>query len=352
MNQQFQFPKDLVVGPGPHIGKGDSIPSIMWSVVAALIPALLVSAANFGLYALAVTIVSILSAVVTEAAIQHLRKTKITILDGSAVVTGILLAFTLPPNVPLYLPVIGSIFAIGIAKHAFGGLGMNIWNPALAGRAFLLAGYSGFMVMSKWPILGDLFRGDIRSVEAITRATPCAVLKAAPLAFFDHYRLWELFTGRVPGCIGETSAAALIIGGVFLIARRIVNWRMPLSYILSVMVLVVILPVHAEGGKLLAFWQAGFWAGPLSVLMRSLAHALSGGLVLGAFFMATDMVTSPLTNKGQVIFGAGCGFLVAIIRFYGGYPEGVCYSILIMNTLVWFIDRVTKPNFFGERANA
>lgn len=352
MNQQYQFPKDLVVGPGPHIGEGDSIPSIMWNVVLALVPALIVSVANFGFYALAVTIVSILSALATEAAIQHLRKTEITIFDGSAVVTGMLLAFTLPPNVPLYLPVIGSAFAIGIAKHAFGGLGMNIWNPALAGRAFLLAAYSGFMVMSRWPILGGFFKGDIRAVDAITRATPCAVLKAAPLSFFDHYNLWELFTGRIPGCIGETSAAALIIGGMFLVARRIVNWRMPLSYILTVMVLVILLPIRAENGELLAFWQSAFWSDPSFVLLRSIAHALSGGLMLGAFFMATDMVTSPLTNRGQAIFGIGCGFLVAVIRLYGGYPEGVCYSILIMNTFVWLIDRVTKPRFFGEHANA
>lgn len=350
MNERF--PRDLTVGPGPHIGTKDSIPAIMWSVVIALVPQLVVSVANFGVYALTVVLVSILAAIITEFIIQYLRKVPITIYDGSAVLTGMLLAYTLPPNVPLYIPVLGSVVAIGIAKHAFGGLGMNIWNPALVGRAFLLAAYSGYIVMSKWPILGDLFKGDIRSVDAITRATPCAVLKSSPLAFNEFYNLWDLFIGRIPGSIGETSAAALLAGGIFLIIRNIINWRMPLSYILTVMILVVFFPVHDAQGQLIAFWQGSFWVSPMWVLERSVAHALSGGLFLGAFFMATDMVTSPLTNKGQMIFGIGCGLLVAVIRLYGGYPEGVCYSILIMNTFVWAIDRLTKPKFFGERAHA
>jgi len=349
MNKQYQLPKDLVVGHGPHIRTGDSIPSIMWSVVAALLPAAVVAAANFGLYAIMVILTSVISAVATEVLIQRLRRKEITIYDGSAVVTGILLAFTLPPNVPLYLPFIGSAFAVGIVKHAFGGLGMNIWNPALAGRAFLLAAYSKFMIMPRWPILEEFFKGDIRSLDAVTRATPCSILKTTPLSFFENYSLYKLFVGTIPGCIGETSAAALILGGIFLISRKVINWRMPLSYILSVMVLVILLPLHMKDGKLLAFWQMEYWSNPSLVLLRSLAHAFSGGLILGAFFMATDMVTSPLTNKGQVIFGIGCGFLVAVIRLYGGYPEGVCYSILIMNTFVWFIDNITKPVFFGEK---
>lgn len=328
------FPSRLVVAPSPHIGGPDSIPRIMWSVVAALLPALGVAWANFGWYAMAVVSISIVTAVVTEAVIQRARGVELTIGDGSAVVTGMLLAMTLPPNVPLYIPMIGSAFAIGIAKHAFGGLGCNIWNPALAGRAFLLAAYSGIIVMSKWPVVKEKFFGDIMT-DAVTKATPCAVLKDAPLTFFNHYSLWDIASGFIPGSIGETSAIALIAGGLFLIFRRVVNWRLPISYILTVMIFVALIPI--EGG----------WQDPMFRLKLMLAHGLSGGLVLGAFFMATDMVTSPLTSKGQVIFGVGCGVLVGVIRIWGGYPEGVCYSILIMNTFVWLLDRVTKPRLFG-----
>jgi electron transport complex protein RnfD len=321
----------------------------MWSVVLALVPALMADWAKFGWYAILITAVSVITAVIVEAVIQKLRGLPITLYDGSAVVTGILLAFVLPPNAPIYVPIVGSAFAIGIAKHAFGGLGMNIWNPALAGRAFLLAAYSSALVMPKWPILKHIFRGNIiNSLDAVTQATPCAILKTAPLTFTNHYSLWDLLTGRIPGSIGETSSLALIAGGLYLIIKRIVDWRMPVSYILTVMIMVVLLPINDQHGNLMAFWQTDYWSDPLIVLQRSIAHALSGGLIIGAFFMATDMVTSPLNSKGQALFGIGCGFLVAVIRLYGGYPEGVCYSILIMNTLVWVIDRVTKPKFFGE----
>jgi electron transport complex protein RnfD len=306
----------------------------MWSVVVALLPALAVAAYNFGWYAIAVVLVSTVAAVVTEVIVQKARGVPVTVGDGSAVLTGMLLAMTLPPNVPLYIPAVGSAFAIGIAKHAFGGLGCNIWNPALVGRAFLLAAYSSAIVMSKWPMVKIKFFGNIVT-DAVTKATPCAVLKDAPLTFFDHYSFWDITTGLIPGSIGETSAIALIIGGLFLIARRAVNWRLPLAYILTVMVFVGVMPI--EGG----------WQEPMFRLKLMLAHAFSGGLMIGAFFMATDMVTSPLTSKGQVIYGIGCGVLVGVLRLWGGYPEGVCYSILLMNTVVWLIDRMTKPRLFG-----
>lgn len=329
------FPKGLLVGPSPHVAAPDSIPRIMWSVVMALTPALLMAWANFGWYALSVVGVSVATAVVTEATIQRLRGVEVTVGDGSAVLTGMLLAMTLPPNVPLYIPLVGSAFAIGVAKHAFGGLGCNIWNPALVGRAFLLAAYSGYVVMSKWPVVNTRFSGNILT-DAITRATPLAVLKSAPLEFFKQYSLWDLATGLIPGSIGETSAIALVAGGVFLILRGVVNWRLPLSYVLTVAIMVLILPL-----------KSGLGGDPIFMIKYSLAHAISGGLILGAFFMATDMVTSPLTSKGQVIFGVGCGVLVAVIRLWGGYPEGVCYSILIMNTFTWLIDRLTQPKVFG-----
>ncbi len=347
-----QFPKTLIVGPGPHISGADSTSSIMWSVVIALVPAFIFSMANFGWYAGAVTITAVVSAVATEWAIQRMRKVSVTITDGSAAVTGLLLAFTLPPGVPLYVAALGSVFSIAVAKHAFGGLGMNIWNPALAGRAFISAAYSSALFMPKWPVLSSIFSGDIRTLDAVTMATPCAILQSDPAAIFQHYRLWDLFIGRIPGSIGETSALALLIGAAFLMVRKIIDWRLPVAYILTVALLVILFPVRAADGTIAGFWQASFWADPVFVLERSLAHALSGGLVMGAFFMATDMVTSPITKKGQAMFGAGCGVLVAVIRVYGGYPEGVCYSILLMNTVVWAIDNMTKPKFFGERAHA
>ena len=343
------FPKKLVVGPAPHIATEDSIPRIMWSVVIALVPALIVVFLNFGWYAIAVVLSSTLAAVITEALIQRLRGVPVTVSDGSAVVTGVLLAMTLPPNVPIYVPAVGSIFAIAIAKHAFGGLGFNIWNPALAGRAFLLAAYSSDIVMTKWPMLRTVAVGNILGPDALTMATPCAVLKHAPTTFFSHYSLTELFWGMIPGSLGETSAFALIAGGIFLIVKKYVNWRLPLAYILSVAVFVLILPIPDGHGGSVGIWNVAFWDNVPFFFKLAIANILSGGLMLGAFFMATDMVTSPLTSKGQVIFGIGCGALVAVIRLYGGYPEGVCYSILIMNTAVWLIDRLTVPRFFGVK---
>lgn len=342
------FANKLVVGPAPHLGTEDSVPKIMWSVVVALIPALIAAAVTFGWYAMAVVVVSVVSAVVTEALIQRTKGVPVTVNDGSAVITGILLAMVLPPNVPLYVPAVGSIFAIAIAKHAFGGLGCNIWNPALMGRAFLLAAYSGTIVMTKWPVLKGFLVGNILGPDAVTKATPCAVLKSAPLEFFNHYSIWDLFIGRIPGSIGETSALALIAGGIFLIVKKYVNWRLPLAYIATVMVMVILLPISDGHGGTVSIWHGAAWG---AVIMRAVAHIFAGGLMIGAFFMATDMVTSPLTSKGQVYFGIGCGVLVAVIRLYGGYPEGVCYSILIMNTAVWLIDRLTVPRFFGVKGH-
>ncbi len=342
------FTNKLVVGPAPHLGTKDSIPRIMWSVTACLMPAMAMGAFNFGWYAIVIAAVSMISAVATEAVIQRFRGVPITVSDGSAVLTGLLLAMCLPPNVPIYAPIVGSVFAIAVAKHAFGGLGFNIWNPALAGRAFLLAAYSGAIVMAKWPILEHIFSGSILGADAITRATPCAVLKTAPFAFFEQYSLSQLFIGNVPGCMGETSALALLIGAVYLIIKKYINWRLPLAYILTVMVLTIVLPVPNGEGGYHTIWGGGYWANAGFLFSRAVAEALSGGLMLGAFFMATDMVTSPLTSKGQAFYGIGCGILTAVIRLYGGYPEGVCYSILIMNTAVWLIDRVSVPRFFGE----
>ncbi len=324
----------LLVSVSPHIRGEDDIPRIMWAVVYALLPALAGAYLFFGWRALLVTALAGGAAVGTEFAIQYLRGERTTVSDGSALVAGILLAFCLPPNIPLYVPVLGSVFAMAIAKHAMGGLGCNVWNPALAARAFLLASFPTHVVMPKWPVLRSLAGGDAADpIDALTRATPLAVLKQGE-AF--GYHLWELATGWIPGCIGETSAAALLLGGLYLIYKGYVDWRLPASYLLTVAVSAFVLPAKAGSA-------AGAWfSGPVGV------HLLGGGLFLGAFFMATDMVTSPLTRKGQVLFGIGCGLLTVLIRLYGGYPEGVCYAILIMNTCVPLIDRFTRPRVLGE----
>ncbi|MBN1282158.1 MAG: RnfABCDGE type electron transport complex subunit D [Proteobacteria bacterium] len=340
----------LVVGPAPHIATADSIPRIMWSVNACLMPALFVGFMNFGWYAMLVVAVSIGAAVISEAAAQAFRGVPVTVSDGSAVLTGLLLALCLPPGTPLYMPAIGSAFAIIVAKHAFGGLGCNVWNPALAGRAFLLAAYSNAIVMPKWPILKHAFTGSILGVDAVTRATPCLVLKETPLAFFQNYSFGRLFLGAIPGSIGETSALALVLGGLYLVYKKYVNWRLPLAFVITVALFAALLPQADGAGGTLSIWAGTLTAG--AAIARGIAHALSGGLMLGAIFMATDMVTSPLTSKGQVYYGIGCGLLVALIRLYGGYPEGVCYSILIMNTAVWLIDRLTVPRFFGAMRHA
>jgi len=348
--------RTLLVGSSPHIRAPEDVPRIMWTVAAALAPAGLVAAYAFGYRALLVVLVSTAFAVGTEWLIQRLRRVPITIGDGSAAVAGILVAYCLPPTVPLYVAALGSIFAIAIAKHTFGGLGMNIWNPALAARAFLLASFSTAIVMPKWailqskPFIGSILDsfveggGGAAPFDAITRATPLELLKAAPETFASQYGILDLVLGVIPGSLGETSALALLAGGAYLIARGIIDWRMPASFIATVAVLVAILPHPLGEGA--GAGHSGWFAG-LPIVP---AHLFSGGLFLGAFFMATDMVTSPITGRGQIIFGAGCGVLTAVIRLLGGFPEGVCYSILIMNTLVPAIDGWTRPRKFGAGA--
>lgn len=336
----------LTVGPSPHIHGEDTIARIMWSVAVALIPAFMMGVANFGLYAALIVIVSIVAALATEHLINRIRGLPSAIGDGSACVTAILLAFTLPPNVPLYVPAIGAIFAIGIVKQAFGGLGCNIWNPALAARVFLMVSYPSLFFMPKWPENSSIF-GSVFSVDAVTRATPCSIFKYHHADFFSHYSIKELFIGSVPGSIGETSAAALLIGAIFLMTRRYINWRLPLALVSTVFVAALLLPIPE-----FMPWRGGLIDAPMLTLKFALAYILSGGLLLGALFMATDMVTSPLTAKGQWIYGIGCGLLTAIIRFYGGYPEGVCYAILIMNTFVWFIDKHSMPRRYGVARKA
>lgn len=320
----------LIVSASPHLHKGESVSRIMRMVVISLIPAGLAGVFIFGAKALYVIVLSAASALLTELILQRLTKRKIAVLDASALITGLLLAYNLPPDVPFWLPVIGSFFAIAIGKLIFGGLGQNIFNPALAGRVFLMASWPKYMT-NFTPPPKILVWGFTRpaALDAIVSATPLAALKEGnPLEKISY---WDLFLGGHGGCIGEVCIFALILGALFLLIRGYISWHIPVTYIFTVGLLTCI------------FGPKGLFSGDW------LYHILSGGLVLGAFFMATDYVTSPLTRKGQVIFGIGCGLLTVIIRLWGGYPEGVSYAILMMNAATPIIDRFTRSRIYGTR---
>lgn len=340
----------LLVSVSPHIRSPESVRRIMWSVAACLAPAGIWGLILFGWYSGLVIAVSVATACISEALIQKLRKVDITIADGSAVVTGLLLAYILPPNVPLYVAAVGAFVAVAIAKQAFGGLGYNIWNPALVGRAFVQLAYGSLVSLSRWPMLvsGKYFWGNItklsgNAADALTQPSPLATESLKALyqaadkpAELPAYGIKSLFLGTIPGCIGEVPALLILIGGIYLLARKYIKWQVPAVYIATVALFTFVLPVHKTG-----FASAGLFRG------YPLYQVFAGGLFLGAFFMATDMVTTPLTTRGNVIFAVGCGVLTALIRLYGGYPEGVCYSILLMNTATPLIDRFTRPRQFG-----
>lgn len=308
---------NLLVNTSPHLHKKESVSRIMWMVVLSLIPTGIAGVYIFGLGALQAIILGVIAAVITEMALQLATKKKITVFDGSAVLTGLLLAYNLPPNVPFWLPIIGSVFSIAIGKQIFGGLGQNIFNPALVGRVFLMASWPKYMTTFTKPM----------NYDAITSATPLAIIKEGKV--LEKISYLDLFLGNRGGCIGEVCILALIIGAIFLLVRGYISWHIPASYIITTGLFTYIF-----GAKV---FFTGDW----------LFHILSGGLMLGAFFMATDYVTSPLTSKGQIVFGIGCGLLTAVIRFWGGYPEGVSYAILIMNAATPIIDRYTKPRIYG-----
>ncbi len=356
MNQPY------AVSASPHLHDRISVSSVMWKVVIALVPALIASVYFFGIAALLLTVYGVIAAVLTEALIQKLRKKEVTIADGSAVVTGMLVSFNLNVASPWWLPVVGSVFAIAIGKQLFGGLGHNPFNPALLARAFLVASWPTLTTAKFTPTIRGLIEPSISglgaeslknltalgNLDSVTGATPLTAIKAlrdasqispdiAEKVMFELTR-WDtisnLFWGNIGGVIGEVSAAALLIGAAYLVYKHIIEWRIPVSYIGTVFVL-----SYLFGGL------NGFASGPYTL---GVFHVLSGGLMLGAFFMATDMVTSPVTKRGRLIFGIGCGVLTVVIRLVGGYPEGVSYSILLMNIAVPLIDRYTVPKAFGE----
>ncbi|AVQ37890.1 Na+-transporting NADH:ubiquinone oxidoreductase subunit D [Clostridium botulinum] len=297
----------------PHIRSKDSVQSIMRDVVIALLPATVAGIYFFKLQALLVILTAVISCVAAEYIWEKATGRDISIGDLSAVVTGMLLAFNVPPTLPLWMVVIGSFFSIIVVKQFFGGIGQNIVNPALAGRAFLLA---------SWPVAMTTW-----TVDGVTTATPLAILKGAP---GELPTLASAFLGHIGGCIGETSALALLIGFAYLLYRRIITWHVPVTYVGTVFVLTAIIGRH------------GAMSG------NAIYEIFVGGLMLGAIFMATDYTTSPMTKKGQVIFAIGCGVITTVIRIFGGYPEGVSYSILLMNLFVPLIDKFVAPRVFGE----
>jgi electron transport complex protein RnfD len=328
----------------------------MWTVVATLLPAGAVGVYFFGWPALAVIAVCIAAALGTEYVGERLvlQRKNPALLDGSAFLTGLLLAYCLPPAIPLWKAAVGAALAVFIAKTVFGGLGHNIFNPALIGRAILLAAWPAAMTTWTLPAeSGALVPHAIFGVDAVTGATPLAALKGAvaeaarakealPLEKLSPSiaDIRALFFGNVGGCIGETSALALLVGGIWLLWRRIITWHIPVIYTATVFLLSVALQIPRAA-------EAGGSEGLTLLLNMGIFQILAGGLFLGAWFMATDMVTSPMTGKGKMVFAAGAGVLVVLIRSVGGYPEGVCYSILLMNMAVPLIDRFTRPKKFG-----
>lgn len=371
---------NYIVSTAPHLKAAESTSDIMRMVSLALVPAFLVGFYVFGWYAMLITVISIAACVITEAVCQKARGVEVTVSDFSAVVTGLLLAAVLPPNVSWWVPLVGGVFAMGVVKQAFGGLGSNIWNPALAARAFLQVSLPTQINSPDWPLINNSGQGLIarlgtslndsfavftkatqeavssgNAVDVISQATPLTKLMnlsagtdtaAAGMTVKglipDYYSIvWKSFIGLEPGCIAEVSAIALILGGLFLLAKKIITWEAPVFYILTVAVLTWILPAKvglADGSTAYTAW----FSGPV------LLQIFGGGLMIGAFFMDTDYVTTPMTRKGKIIFAVGCGVITAMIRLYSSaYPEGCCYSILLMNTCVPLIDAWTKPRVFG-----
>jgi Na+-translocating ferredoxin:NAD+ oxidoreductase subunit D len=338
------MPRTFEVSATPHLRDRTDISVIMYSVVAALMPALFGAVYFFGVRALWIIALTVLTCVATEGIIQKILGKPLTIKNGSAIVTGILLAFNLPSGISWWIPVLGGIFAIGVAKMTFGGLGYNPLNPALIGRVFLLFSFPVQMTTTWQAPTG--FPG----IDAQTTATPLNILKenSAILHNQNLYSidavnaalskiadlsssLMNLIIGNRSGCIGETSVILLLIGAAFLMYKRYIGWKIPFTYIATVGLLSWIF-----GG------YQGLFTGPW------LFHILSGGLILGAFFMATDMVTSPITFQGRILYGIGCGVFTVIIRLIGGFPEGVSFAILLMNLTVPLLDRLSKPKVFGK----
>ena len=323
----------FLVAPAPHVHSPQSTQSLMRAVLVALIPALAVSTMVYGLDVLKVTAIAVISCILVEYLIQKfLLGGKNTLWNLSAVVTGVLLAFNLPSNIPWWIIVIGAVVAIGVGKMTFGGLGHNPFNPALVGRVFLLIAYPVQMTSFPQPTMTGY-------VDALSGATPLAAVKAAAdkadgaisLANVD---LLNMFSGAMPGSMGEIAAMALLVGGIFLLWRKVITWHIPVSILATMAVFAFVVALAQGGDKTLLYELPAF-------------HLVAGGAMLGAIFMATDYVTSPMTGKGMIIYGIGIGAITMIIRLWGAYPEGMSFAILLMNSVTPLIDKYVKPKRFG-----
>lgn len=328
----------LLITSSPQFHNGDSTITVMWGVSLALLPAAIWGFITFGFSSVAVVAVAILSSLLGEF-LLNLAYKKSTLWDGSAFLTGLLIGLNMPPELPLYIPFAASMFAMLIVKGAFGGLGNNWMNPALAGRVFVMFSWTKPMTIWKMPF----------SVDGATGATPLGAVKSGLLGYKGNalgplellnevskndISYLDLFLGRIGGSIGEISAMLLLVGAIFLIIKKIIRWEIYLTYLISFALFIWIF----AGNR----FNTGYFSGDV------LFHLLTGGLVLGAFFMATDMVTSPLTSKGMIIYGIGCGFFTFLFRIYGANPEGVSLAIIVMNIIVPIINRYTKPSLFGH----
>ena len=326
---QMKYFYELTISSSPHVHSPVTTRTIMRDVLIALAPALVGSVTLFGLRALMVTLVSVAGCVFFEWIWDKLRKRPCKIYDLSAIVTGTLLAFVCPVTIPYWCILVGDFFAIIVVKMLFGGIGKNFVNPALAARAFM---FSWPVLMTNWvkPGWGNA-AGILSTVDAVTGATPLAAMHQSQL---PDAKLLDMFLGNIGGCIGETSTVLLLVGFLYLLIRRVITPRIPVCFVGTVAVLTLLFPMGHDP----LTWCA--------------AQLCSGGLMLGAIFMATDYVTSPVTKLGQVIYGIGCGVLTVVIRYFGGYPEGVSYAILVMNCCVVLLDRLGRPKKFGAPKKA
>lgn len=320
---------NLYVSPSPHIHGGDSISKNMYGVLIALIPAFLVSLYFFGLGALVVTATSVLACVIFEFLIQKfLMKKEPTLCDGSAILTGVLLAFNLPSNLPVWIILIGAAAAIGIGKMSFGGLGNNIFNPALVGRVFLLISFPA--QMTTWPLVDATSAFPMTYTDAQTGATVLSLMNEGIMDQIPSYV--DMLSGRMGGSLGEVSAIALLLGLAFMLWKKIITWQIPVSILATVFVFTGIMHLVNPVA----------YANPC-------VHLLTGGLLLGAIFMATDYVTSPMSKNGMLVYGIGIGLLTTVIRLFGSYPEGMSFAILIMNAFTPLINSYIKPKHFGGK---
>lgn len=318
----------LIATSSPHIRAAENTRSIMLDVIIAMMPALIWAIVKFGFRALTLTAVSVVGCMFFEWGYRKLMKKPQSVNDLSAAVTGILLAFVCPVNMPYWMILVGDFFAIVVVKQLFGGIGKNFVNPALAGRAFLLGSYAG--EMTKWIAPGETAPLFGSTADVVTAATPLAYMKTGDMeTLMSTYPISDMFMGKIGGSLGEISVLMLLIGGIYLIVRKVINWQTPVGYIATVAVLSFLFPKAGSG---------------LDWMLYSI---FGGGLMLGAFFMATDYATSPVTAKGQLIYGIGCGLFTVFIRYFGSYNEGVCYSIMVMNCCTALIDKYTKPVRFG-----